>query len=411
VADQCLAIPGGGGGSRLNLQCEGYCNGQAMRPVVRTAECESGAIGVHSGRFGYRGLAAIMKISLYLGSSKYWWAYLGIKSNPLLFSQMNDGTDRAIVFDNPRLLPPIDTAQRNQRIKYFFILWDGASDNREIEKIKVLLGAGADLTTLVVGDFSRVSRERCRVQGLYAEGAMNFSVPALHFDLRTRTILLAARLKAIFMPFKNILQSKGKAWQSIDLLIGKSRIVFCGSYGTIPIVLEQFCARHSVDFRLFDRYEFYCNEPNPSFEAFVKYLRSNGLFLTRLYDRSDIDEIFFLSAIHLLGREYFIEKIRSEKLDIFVNGYVSGMQINVYTTPFYSQHTFIDFGSVVGAGNYPRLADLRYFKKRHVEIRLAGELEELLDLARTGLLETRFAQEWKRMAPQLLQSMARFKEG
>ncbi len=351
-----------------------------------------------------------MKVSLYLGSSKYWWTYLGIKSNPLLFSQINDGTDRAIVFDDPRLLPPIDTVQRNQRIKYFFVLWDGASDNREIDRTKVLLGEDADLTTLVVGDFSRVSHERSKVQGLYAEGVLKFNVPALRFDLRTRAILLAARFKTVLMPLKNILQSKGNAWQSIDLLIGKSRIVFCGSYGTIPVGLEHICVRNGVDFRLFDRYEFYCNEPNPAFEVFLKYLRSNGLFLARLYGRSEINETIFLSAIHLLGREYFIEKIRSENLNMFVNGFISGLQINVYTTPFYSQHTFIDFGSIAGAGNYPRLADLQYFKKRFVEIRLTGELEELLALARTGSLKAHFDQEWERKAQPLMQTMARSRE-
>ena len=123
--------------------------------------------------------------------------------------------------------------------------------------------------------------------------------------------------------------------------------------------------------------EYYCNDSAPSLENYQGHLRSNGLLLAGLYRQSHIDSAFFRSSIRLLSREYFIEKIRSAGLDIFVNEGRTGNFIDVYTTPFYSQHVFLDFGSVVGPGNYPRLADLRYFEKNVVEIETKGEIEEL----------------------------------
>jgi hypothetical protein len=217
--------------------------------------------------------------------------------------------------------------------------------------------------------------------------------------------LLVAKIKTVLMPLKNIFQNKVNTRQAINLLFGKKKIVFCGSYGTVPTVVLSLCKRHSVEFGLFDRYEFYCNDPAPSLENYRRYLRNDGLFLSGLYDRSEINAAFFLSAVHLLGREYLLEKIRSAGLDLFANGYATGININVYTTPFYSQHLFIDFGSAVGTGNYPRLADLRYFKKNVVEIDMNGELEKLVALARTGSIEEHFDKLWELKAPQILRSM------
>jgi hypothetical protein len=88
-----------------------------------------------------------------------------------------------------------------------------------------------------------------------------------------------------------------------------------------------------------------------------------------------------------------------------VNGYSTGRNINVYTTPFYSQHVFIDFGSIVGTGNYPRLVDLRYFKKEVVEVGLGGKIEKLVTLARTGKLEEHFEREWDLKSPEIQRSM------
>ena len=51
------------------------------------------------------------KISMYLGSSKYWWAYLGIKSNPSIVPLLDDGFDRAVFFDDISLLPQATMVQ------------------------------------------------------------------------------------------------------------------------------------------------------------------------------------------------------------------------------------------------------------------------------------------------------------
>jgi hypothetical protein len=347
-----------------------------------------------------------VKISLYLDPSKYWWAYLGIRSNPSLLSQADGHFDRAIFFDHPGQIAAFDAASASPSTRYFYIFWDGIHDPGEIDKARTLLGQGARLTVLVVGDSSRASSGEYEIQALYPEGTLRFDLSSLHFDLRTRRILLGAKVKAILMPLKNVLQSKASVWQMLSLLLGKRKIVFCGSYGTTPIAMEQLCVRHQVDFRSFDGYEYYANEPKPSLESYRRGLRSNVVFLARMFDSAQINGPFFLSAISLLGREYFIERIRSIGLDLFANGYSTGVNINVYTTPFYRQHVFPDFGSVAGAGNYPRLVDLRYFNKQVVEIAVNGELDELLTLARQGAIEQHFEREWALKLPQLQRAMA-----
>ena len=349
------------------------------------------------------------KISMYLGSSKYWWAYLGIKSNPSIVPLLNDGFDRAVFFDDISLLPPGHDGPGLHNIKYFYILWDGLRDGRLIEKASLSFGRNADLTALIVGEVSQMSQVEYKFQSLYREGELSFNGSPLRFDLRTAAILLGARIKTVLMPLKNIFQNEGRIIQSIRLLLGKKQVVFCGSFGTSPLLMKMFCERHSIDFSLFAKYEFYCNDPNPSLDNYRRYLRNDGLFLADLYNRSRINAAFFLSVVHLLGREYFIEKIRSAGVDIFVNGYTAGRNINVYTTPFYSQHIFIDFGSIVGTGNYPRLVDLNYFKKTFVKIELRGALDDLLALASRGSLDTHFDREWALKAPQILRLMARSK--
>ena len=345
------------------------------------------------------------KISMYLGSSKYWWAYLGIKSNPSIVPLLDDGFDRAVFFDDISLLPPGHDGSSLHNIKYFYILWDGLRDGGLIENARLSHGRDADLTVLVVGDISRMSQVNYKFQSLYREGELSFNGHPFRFDLRTAAILLGAKIKTVLMPLKNIFQSGDRIFQSIKLLLGKKQVVFCGSFGTSPLLMKMFCERHSIDFSLFAKYEFYCNDPNPSLDNYRGYLRRDGLFLADLYDRSEINADFFLSAAHLLGREYFIEKIRSAGLGIIVNGSSSGRNINVYTTPFYSQHVFIDFGSIAGTGNYPRLADLKYFKKTFVKIELGGALDDLLVLARRGSLDTHFDREWALKAPQILHFM------
>jgi SAM-dependent methyltransferase len=343
---------------------------------------------------------------MYLGSSKYWWAYLGIKSNPSIVPLLNDGFDRAVFFDDISLLPPGHDGPGLHRTKFFYILWDGLRDGGLIEKASLSLGRDADLTALIVGDVSRMSHVEYKFQSLYREGELSFNESPLRFDLRTAAILLGARIKTVLMPLKNIFQNEGRIFQGIKLLLGKKQVVFCGSFGTSPLLMKMCCERHSIDFSLFAKYEFYYNDPYPSLDNYRRYLRNDGLFLADLYNRSRINAAFFLSVVHLLGREYFIEKTRSAGVDIFVNGYTAGRNINVYTTPFYSQHLFIDFGSIVGTGNYPRLVDLNYFNKTIVKIELGGALDDLLVLASRGSLDTHFDREWALKAPQILRFMA-----
>jgi hypothetical protein len=344
-----------------------------------------------------------MKISMYLGASKDWWAWLGIRSNPAIV-QAAQGFDRAIFFDDPRLLPAHARTPSYGQTKYFFIFWDGMRDAAEIERMRPALAPNADLVALAVGERSCPSQLDARVEGLYPEGRMRFDVASVSLDLRSSALLAGARAKALLMPVKNVMQSKGRRRETAGLLFGQRRIVFCGSYGITRQAIAELCARGAVDTRLFEEYPYFCNVANPSFENYRACLRKEGLFLAELYDRAAIDGRLLRSALHLLGREYFIEKLRSVNARAFVHGYNGGANINVYTTPWYRQHLFLDFGSTAGPGNYPRLADLQYFRKRFVPIDVAGDVDELAAAARSGELEARWNAEWTAKWPKLASS-------
>jgi hypothetical protein len=350
-----------------------------------------------------------LEISLRIPGAQIWWAYLAILSNPSIVSKFDGRHVRAVFFDDSYLatLASNSTQASEHKCQYFYIFWNGLSNEKNLAKAKVLLGGHADLTALVVGDFSTISRTKYEVESLYASGELHFDRFPFRFDGTTTARLLVARTKSFLMPLKNIWKAKGHRRQSVALLLGERRVVFCGSYGTTHTSLAHLCDRRGIDFSLFQDYEFYSDNPVSSLDAYMKILITNGYFLTNLYDRGDIDKSFFISTVNLLGREYFVEKIRSVGLDSFVNGYVTGVNINVYTTPFYSQHVFMDYGSVVGSGNYPRLADLKYFKKRTIEIDMNKTgLEDLLMLARRGSLARHFEEMWELVAPQIFDLMS-----
>jgi len=166
-----------------------------------------------------------------------------------------------------------------------------------------------------------------------------------------------------------------------------------------------FCRRYSVDPGLFESHQFFGHGPTPSLEKYAAYLHAEASMLADLYARQKINSHFFISCMQLLGRSYFIWRIRDAHLRLYLNEFANGSFVDVYSTPFYSQHVFLDFGSVVGEGNYPRLADLRYFKKTTVEMNVTKKLDVLLDAARRGALESLFEQEWNLKAPRLLQMM------
>ncbi len=74
---------------------------------------------------------------------------------------------------------------------------------------------------------------------------MSFDVDPLRFDLRTSAILLGARIKGWLMPVKNVLQ-RGVSWkETVELLTGPRRIVFCGSYGTTRWAIGWLCKRRN----------------------------------------------------------------------------------------------------------------------------------------------------------------------
>lgn len=391
--------------SALSASQSEYEGGPVEQPVPVREQKRQPPETESASASAYRSVA-MPKICMYLSPSKYWWVYLGLRSNPALAASLNCRYDRALFFDDLSQLAGLQATAGSHIQQIFFVFWDGVTDPTTLDKAALIFGPEADLTAVVVGDSSLVSPQY-KVENLYADGSLAFNVSSLRFDCRTTKILFVSALKTWLMPLKNILKNPGSKSQALGLLLGKRRIVFCGSYGTIPKVMAALCERHSVDFRLFDQYPFYWNEPTPSFATYRQYVRNDGFYLADLYDRSQIDATFFLSATHLLGREYFIEKVRASSLDLFANGYGTGININVYTTPFYKQHVFLDFGSVVGTGNYPRLVDLQYFKKKYVEIKLNDDVATLAALARTGTIEQHYEQQWQRKGPELMRLMKR----
>lgn len=342
---------------------------------------------------------------MYLGPSKYWWAYLGLKSNPALHAMLRTGVDQAIFFDDPARLPSTTLAACNQGTHFFYLLWDAIADPVALSRTTDLIGDRSPITLIVVGDPSDVLSTGFDVQKLYADGKLIFNVSPLPFDARTRAILIGSNVRTLLMPLKNVLQKGIRLRDGMNLLFGRSRLVFCGSYGIAPETLRQLCERHSVDRSHFDDYAFPAHDPAASIESYRATLSSNGSLLALLYRTAVIDAKFLSSAIHLLGREYFLRRIDSAGLPLFENGYAGGTNINVYTTPFYAQHVFPDFGSAVGTGNYPRQADLQYFKKRFILIELIGDLEQLMLAAEAGALDTHFEERWHEYEPAIRRSL------
>jgi hypothetical protein len=342
------------------------------------------------------------KISMYLRAPQIWWAYLALRSNPSI-GRLIESCDRLIVFDDPARVPA-NAVDANGPVQYLMVFWDGLTDEAPCEAASSALRTG-DLRFFVVGDYSAVAKSQLDVQGLYADGPFDFTTNTAHFDPRTIALLLAVRLKALLIPLKNILQRSSNTSREIRLLLGKKQVVFCGSVGITARLISMFCRRYSVDPALFEGHQFFSHDPEASLEMYRAYLHDAALMLADLNDRQKINAHFFISCMQLLGRGYFIERIRDAGLPLYVNGFANGSFVDVYSTPFYSQHVFLDFGSVVGIGNYPRLADLRYFEKTTVEITLSKELDPLLAAARIGSLETLFEQEWNLKAPGLLKRM------
>jgi hypothetical protein len=335
-------------------------------------------------------------ISLYLRPSQIWWAYLGLRSNPAI-TRLMETAAQAILFDDPARLPQ----DRAASTRYFLVCWDGLIDQRPIEDARRALPRDADLTVLVVGDFSSVTNEHTRILPLYPAGELRFREHP-RFDLTSTAAILLARLRGLALPLKNLMQS-GSRSQTLRLLFGPRQIVFCGSIGMTPPLIDMLCRRYSIDPALLAGHRFFSAEQ--SLQDGAASLAVDGPFLADLYDRGQIGRLFFLSAIHLLGREYFVARIRHAGLPLYVNRFAEGSYIDVYSTPFYKQHLFLDFGSVVGSGNYPRIADLTWFGKAFVRIEFEDSLDRLLPLAPSASLEPLFEAEWNRKSPALLDAM------
>jgi hypothetical protein len=342
------------------------------------------------------------KVSMYLRAPQIWWAYLAVRSNPAI-GRLIDACDRLIIFDDPARVPA-SAANTGGSVHYLMVFWDGLTDEAPCQAASLLLKT-RDLKFFVVGDYSAVATSQLDIQGLYADGPFDFTTNTVRFNLRTTALLLAVQLKAFLIPLKNIFQRSSNTQQEMQLLLGKRQVVFCGSVGITPQLISMFCRRYSVDPGLFEGHQFFTHDASASLQKYRVYLHDAAWMLADLYDRQTINAQFLISCMQVLGRGYFIERVRDAGLRLYVNGFANGSFVDVYSTPLYSQHVFLDFGSVVGTGNYPRLADLRYFKKTTVKLNLTKQLDPLLIAARNGSLETMFEREWNLKGLGLMQQM------
>ncbi len=341
---------------------------------------------------------------MYLGTSRSWWAYLAIKSNPSLLDSLPPRTRHILFFDDPGRIPEKTLSASDPGVQFFYILWDGMVDEPALQSIGSRIGSKAAMTLLSVGDVLQALPPTVPVRNLYADGDLHFTAKIPPFTARTQALLLANRAKNVLMPLKNLLQSPRRFREGVDLLFGSKRLVFCGSFGLSRFTLWQFCERHVANIASFQAYEFDDGEPS-SIEDRRRKLSKNGTLLANLFLAGTIDPKFFLTLVHLLGREYFLERVRFGGLPLFAHSYAAGTNINVYTTPFYAQHVFLDFGSAVGTGNYPRRADLRFYNKKMVLISLGNDSEQLASMAATGSLDEYFEQQWQLYAAEITASL------
>jgi hypothetical protein len=340
-------------------------------------------------------MKARSRISMYLGSSKFWWAYLGLLSNPALREAMRGDFDRAVLFDDvERLVEAID-AQENSQDHFFFVFWDGLQNAEPLREARDILAIGTQLSAVYVGTNHLSSETACDVWSLYPDGPLTFAEGNLNLDERTSQLIRWLKIKHLLIPVKNFAGHFHNFTAQLALVFGPRRVVFCGTYGTPSIILASLCERYGVSEQLLDTYPKHTNGDKIGDLATSVYIERCGLFLASLMDTGQIESYFFSACMQLLGRAYLLACIEKSGIPHYIHGYTEGVNVNVYTTPFYRQHLFVDFGSVVGSGNYPRLADLRYFKKHYISVCIAREKPNILELAREGRLKEYFEREWK----------------
>lgn len=334
-----------------------------------------------------------MIAALHFDSSKMWWGWLGILSHPSLLS----GPEQyAVFFDNPDHVPA-EVAQRPST-RFFYTFWDGLQTEAPLVAARDRFGADASLTALVVAKCDLPPDTPWDIRPLYPAGPMHFASPDdVQIEPASSIAIQKLKLKNLLMPLKNLTQPGVNKAEALGLLLGTGRIVFCGVYQPSREIYSQFSERHGADPALFVDRKLFLEDPDQSWANFLSYLERDGHDFADMLARGQINEEFFLTLVRVLQRAYFIERLKHESARLFTNGWTSGANINVYTTPFYRQHRFLDFGSMAGPGNYPRLADLSYFGKQTIALPPV-HMNEVL---RTGKLADVFSSMWDSIAPSL----------
>ncbi|MFC6644865.1 hypothetical protein ACFQBQ_04520 [Granulicella cerasi] len=331
------------------------------------------------------------QVSLLLRSPRLWWAYLALISNAPLMESLRC-YDQVVCFDHPHQLSAEQLAT-TQRTKFLLIFWDGISDDQQLAEFTGSFPRTLDVDCVLVGDNGATSPHRFATHNLYAEGTFSFCPKSLRLDAPTRKQLRQTHMKSWLVPVKNVLKRSGSLSEALSLLFGARRVVFCGGYGLDKGVLGMFADRYRSKTSVLMTRCWSTGIQHESREAYVAHYGDDLLALQQAYASGEITAPCLAACVRLLDREYCIRHLQHTKVPFFVNQF-GQKYIDVYTTPFYKQHIFLDFGSTVGNGNYPRRADLSYYGKTMIEVPLMDSAEAISQSIVDGSHTSRLHELW-----------------
>lgn len=339
------------------------------------------------------------EVVLLLSGPQLWWAYLAVLSNPLVrtFAEC----DRIVCTDSVETLEQ-RLKQNSARTKHILIFWDGIQPCSQLPPGLPELCRKHSVTALVVG------ADQCAqfvdVHPLYAEGLYHFDPAAIRFDAESTGRIRKAKLRNRLTPVRNILKRSGSLKEALQLAFGKRQLVFCGGYGLTPKLIDMLGRRYGTAPEPMHSHTWSTQHQPASPQEFAQHFHQDLALLHSSFQQGQLPPDFFVAAVRLLDRGYFIQQIRFAKLPLYTNQF-SDHFIDVYSTPFYRQHIFLEFGSTISAANYPRLADLSYFQKQTLRVDLPHQANAIAQSIGSGAHQAQLQQKWTALAQQIAQVM------
>lgn len=335
------------------------------------------------------------RVHLLFKTPQVWWAYLAVISNSAILAGTENCAD-LVCYDHEQDPREAQVASASTT-KYVRIFWDGITNCGELEECFAKSPAGRATSVFTIGINHCAGPASAGVQPLYAQGELHFLPASVRFAAASLLRVQLARWKSLAVPVKNFLRRTGSKTEALQLFAGKSRVVFCGSFGLHPKVVSMLATRYGVASpEVLERQ--WCSERHAeSKDEYLQAYLQDLSFLAQLHDAQDVSELFFVACVRLLDREYLIRHLEWTGVPTYTSQFGSSY-IDVYSTPFYRQHLFLDFGSTVGTGNYPRSVDLAYYAKTVLAIVLSADAAELLQGIRLQTHEPQMALRWQELS-------------